>query len=67
MPFLFLFYLAGSGGLLERMASCSPDIISLDQSVDFTDGVKRCGTNFAFQVRATLCVCTDLSAGVADC
>ncbi|KAG2446921.1 hypothetical protein HYH02_008077 [Chlamydomonas schloesseri] len=44
-----ILYISGSGGLLERMAACSPDIISLDQSVDFTDGVKRCGTNFAFQ------------------
>lgn len=41
---------AGSGGLLERMAACQPDIISLDQSVDFADGVKRCGNTFAFQV-----------------
>lgn len=40
----------GSGGLLERMAAAQPDIISLDQSVDFMDGVKRCGTNFAYQV-----------------
>jgi hypothetical protein len=42
---------AGSGGLLERMAACKPDIISLDQSVDFKDGVKRCGPTFAYQVR----------------
>ncbi|PNH10041.1 Uroporphyrinogen decarboxylase 2, chloroplastic [Tetrabaena socialis] len=44
-----ILYISGSGGLLERMAACKPDIISLDQSVDFTDGVKRCGTNFAYQ------------------
>lgn len=47
-----ILYISGSGGLLERMAACSPDIISIDQSVDLVDGIKRVGTNFAIQVRS---------------
>lgn len=34
------------------MAACNPDIISLCNTVDMTEGIQRCGTNFAFQVRA---------------
>lgn len=44
-----ILYISGSGGLLERMAACNPDIISIDQSVDLTDGIKRVGTGFAIQ------------------
>ena len=36
--------------LLERMAAANPDIISIDQSVDIVDGIKRVGTGFAIQV-----------------
>jgi uroporphyrinogen decarboxylase len=45
-----ILYISGSGGLLERMAACSPDIISIDQSVDLVDGIKRVGSKFAIQV-----------------
>lgn len=45
-----ILYISGSGGLLERMAACNPDIISIDQSVDITDGIKRVGSGFAIQV-----------------
>ena len=34
------------------MAACNPDIISIDQSVDIVDGIKRVGTGFAIQVGA---------------
>jgi len=44
-----ILYISGSGGLLERMAACNPDIISIDQSVDLVDGIKRIGTGFAVQ------------------
>eukprot|EP00877_Chromochloris_zofingiensis_P010525 jgi/Chrzof1/5726/Cz16g13070.t1_UROD2[v5.2] len=44
-----ILYISGSGGLLERMAACNPDIISIDQSVDITDGIKRVGSGFAIQ------------------
>lgn len=49
-----ILYISGSGGLLERMAACNPDIISIDQSVDITDGIKRVGSGFAIQVRPVL-------------
>lgn len=45
-----ILYISGSGGLLERMAAANPDIISIDQSVDIVDGIKRVGTGFAIQV-----------------
>lgn len=45
---------SGSGGLLERMAAANPDIISIDQSVDIVDGIKRVGSGFAIQVRLLL-------------
>lgn len=45
-----ILYISGSGGLLERMAACNPDIISIDQSVDLVDGIKRVGSGFAIQV-----------------
>lgn len=44
-----ILYISGSGGLLERMAAANPDIISIDQSVDIVDGIKRVGTGFAIQ------------------
>jgi uroporphyrinogen decarboxylase len=44
-----ILYISGSGGLLERMAACGPDIVSVDGSVDLTDAVKRVGSGFAFQ------------------
>lgn len=40
----------GSGGLLERMAACGPDIVSIDGSVDLKDAITRCGKEFAYQV-----------------
>lgn len=46
-----ILYISGSGGLLERMAAANPDIISIDQSVDIVDGIKRVGSGFAIQVR----------------
>eukprot|EP00882_Tetradesmus_deserticola_P028454 GHRQ01031697.1.p3 GENE.GHRQ01031697.1~~GHRQ01031697.1.p3 ORF type:complete len:217 (+),score=110.67 GHRQ01031697.1:1127-1777(+) len=44
-----ILYISGSGGLLERMAAANPDIISIDQSVDIVDGIKRVGSGFAIQ------------------
>jgi uroporphyrinogen decarboxylase len=44
-----ILYISGSGGLLERMAATNPDIISIDQSVDLIDGIKRVGTKFGIQ------------------
>jgi uroporphyrinogen decarboxylase len=44
-----ILYISGSGGLIERMAGCGPDIISIDQSVDLTDGIRRGGKGFAYQ------------------
>jgi hypothetical protein len=54
-----ILYISGSGGLLERMAAANPDIISIDQSVDIVDGIKRVGSGFAIQV----CVCFVLFCG----
>lgn len=36
------------------MAAANPDIISLDQSVDLVDGIKRVGSGFAIQVRCMI-------------
>lgn len=47
-----ILYISGSGGLLERMAAANPDIISIDQSVDIVDGIKRVGSGFAIQVNS---------------
>lgn len=44
-----ILYISGGGGLLERMAACNPDCISIDQSVDIVDGIKRVGKKFAIQ------------------
>ena len=46
-----ILYISGSGGLLERMAACSPDIMSIDQHVDMRDAIQRIGPKFAVQVR----------------
>lgn len=45
-----ILYISGSGGLLERMAGCKPDIVSIDQRVDLADAIKRIGPSFAVQV-----------------
>ncbi|KAL6772396.1 UROD1 [Auxenochlorella protothecoides x Auxenochlorella symbiontica] len=44
-----ILYISGSGALVERMAACGPDILSLCHSVDLEEGVRRAGTNFAYQ------------------
>ncbi|GAX82879.1 hypothetical protein CEUSTIGMA_g10305.t1 [Chlamydomonas eustigma] len=44
-----ILYISGGGGLLERMAACNPDCVSIDQSVDIVDGIKRIGSGFAVQ------------------
>ena len=46
-----ILYISGSGGLLERMAACQPDIMSIDQHVDLRDAIQRIGPDFAVQVR----------------
>lgn len=46
-----ILYISGSGGILERMAACKPDVISLDYTVDMVDGIKRIGKDFGVQVR----------------
>ena len=43
---------SGSGGLLERMTKCGPDIISVDGSVDLLHAITRCGKEFAYQVHS---------------
>lgn len=45
-----ILYISGSGGLLERMAACNPDIMSIDQHVDMRDAIQRIGPKFAVQV-----------------
>lgn len=45
-----ILYISGSGGLLERMAACRPDVVSVDQRVDMADAIKRIGPDFAVQV-----------------
>lgn len=44
-----ILYISNSGALIERMADCNPDIISLCHTVDFKEAVARAGTNFAYQ------------------
>ena len=53
-----ILYISGSGGLLERMAACAPDIMSIDQHVDIRDAIQRIGPNFAVQVPFSLWQCT---------
>ena len=44
-----ILYISNSGALVERMAACQPDIISLCHTVDLKEGVARAGTQFAYQ------------------
>ena len=44
-----ILYIANSGGLMERMAACAPDVISVDQRVDMGDARARIGPGFAVQ------------------
>eukprot|EP00210_Caulerpa_lentillifera_P004988 g4762.t1 len=44
-----ILYISGSGGLLERMKKCGPDVISVDQSVDIVDAIDRLGGDIAVQ------------------
>lgn len=53
-----ILYISGSGGLLERMAACKPDIMSIDQHVDMRDAIQRIGPDFAVQVRLSACSIT---------
>lgn len=46
-----ILYISGSGGLLERMAKCNVEVISIDGSVDMKDAIRRIGPNFAVQVK----------------
>ena len=45
-----ILYISGSGGLLERMAKCNVEVISIDEKVDLQDAIRRIGPNFAVQV-----------------
>lgn len=45
-----ILYISNSGGLIERMAACKPDIVSIDGSVDLADAIRRCGPDVAVQV-----------------
>ena len=49
-----ILYIAGSGGLIERMALTGVDIVSVDQSHSMADAIKRIGAvrsdNFGVQV-----------------
>ena len=44
-----ILYISGSGGLIERMAQCGPDVLSIDHSVDLGDAIRRGGSRFAYQ------------------
>ena len=44
-----ILYIANSGGIMERMAVCAPDVISVDQRVDMGDARSRIGPGFAVQ------------------
>ncbi len=56
-----ILYISGSGGLLERMAKCNVEVISIDGSVDMKDAIRRVGPNFAVQV------CPDLGRSQLVC
>lgn len=49
-------YVNGSGGLLERMASTSADVIGLDWTIDMADCRRRIGPDVSIQV-STSCSC----------
>ena len=44
-----ILYISNSGALVERMAQCDPDVISLCHTVDMSEGINRAGKQFAFQ------------------
>ena len=44
-----ILYISNSGALVERMAQCNPDIISLCHTVDMQEGIHRAGKQFAYQ------------------
>jgi len=45
-----ILYISNSGALVERMAACGPDIISLCHTVDMKEGIERAGgSKFAYQ------------------
>lgn len=44
-----ILYISNSGALIERMAACGPDVISLCHTVDMAEGIARAGTQFAYQ------------------
>lgn len=55
-----ILYISNSGGLMERMAGCQPDIVSVDQRVDMRDAIQRIGPSFAVQVPASPRICLPL-------
>lgn len=45
-----ILYISNSGALVERMAGCNPDVISLCHTVDLVEGIQRAGgSRFAYQ------------------
>lgn len=44
-----ILYISNSGALIERMAECDPDVISLCHTVDMSEGINRAGKKFAYQ------------------
>ena len=44
-----ILYASGSGGLLERLARTSVDVVSLDWTVDMAEGRDRLGRDIAVQ------------------
>lgn len=42
-------YIAGNGGLLERMKETGVDVIGLDWTIDMADGRKRLGSDISIQ------------------
>ena len=44
-----ILYASGSGGLLERMAKCGVDIVSVDWTVDMAEARQRIGQDVAVQ------------------
>lgn len=51
-----ILYISGSGGILERMAACGPDVVSLDYTVDMADSIQRIGKEMGYQVNGKLCL-----------
>jgi uroporphyrinogen decarboxylase len=44
-----MLYVNSSGGLIERMGQCGPDVIGLDWTVDMSDGRRRLGQSQVVQ------------------